>query len=100
MTASLQRSTLSTLHIPFIFLKLIGNIREFIFPKKTPKKISGKVPYRFVTNSATFSDPEKYTSGKSLNPLVLLTSDSYKLNLVGCQCDTPHPRVDISLSIS
>ncbi|GFT47336.1 c-Maf-inducing protein [Trichonephila clavipes] len=36
-----------------IFLELIGNKREFIFPKKTPKKISGKVPYRFVTQSRT-----------------------------------------------
>ncbi|GFV62987.1 hypothetical protein TNCV_3177801 [Trichonephila clavipes] len=32
------------------FLELIGNIREFIIPKKTPKNISGKVPYRFVTH--------------------------------------------------
>ncbi|GFW37388.1 hypothetical protein TNCV_859951 [Trichonephila clavipes] len=45
----LELNTLSILHIPFIFLELIGNKREFIFPKKTPKKISGKVPYRFVT---------------------------------------------------
>ncbi|GFV32713.1 hypothetical protein TNCV_3890711 [Trichonephila clavipes] len=27
------------MHIPFIFLELIRNIREFIFPKKTPKKL-------------------------------------------------------------
>ncbi|GFW82609.1 DUF4817 domain-containing protein [Trichonephila clavipes] len=46
---TLDLNTLSNLNIPFIFLELIGNEREFIFPKKTPKKISGKVPYRFVT---------------------------------------------------
>ncbi|GFV68778.1 hypothetical protein TNCV_694461 [Trichonephila clavipes] len=46
----LDLNTLSILHIPFIFLELIGNKREFIFPQKTPKKISGKVPYRFVTD--------------------------------------------------
>ncbi|GFU52928.1 hypothetical protein TNCV_1142281 [Trichonephila clavipes] len=34
---------------PVHFLEMIGNIREFIIPKKTPKNISGKVPYRFVT---------------------------------------------------
>ncbi|GFU68373.1 transposable element Tcb2 transposase [Trichonephila clavipes] len=48
--ATLDLNTLSNLNIPFIFLELIGNKREFMFPKKTPKKISGKVPYRFVTN--------------------------------------------------
>ncbi|GFX74820.1 putative RNA-directed DNA polymerase from transposon BS [Trichonephila clavipes] len=47
--ATLDLNTLSNLNIPFSFLELIGNKREFIFPKKTPKKISGKVPYRFVT---------------------------------------------------
>ncbi|GFW58058.1 hypothetical protein TNCV_2742041 [Trichonephila clavipes] len=34
---------------PVRFSELIGNIREFIIPKKTPKNISGKAPYRFVT---------------------------------------------------
>ncbi|GFV00494.1 hypothetical protein TNCV_3644721 [Trichonephila clavipes] len=34
---------------PVRFSELIGNIRELIIPKKTPKNISGKVPYRFVT---------------------------------------------------
>ncbi|GFW01744.1 hypothetical protein TNCV_1232441 [Trichonephila clavipes] len=34
---------------PVHLLELIGNIREFIIPEKTPKNISGKVPYRFVT---------------------------------------------------
>ncbi|GFX35038.1 mariner Mos1 transposase [Trichonephila clavipes] len=48
---TLDLNTLSSLHIPFIFLELIGNIREFIFPEKTPKKISGKVPYRFVSHT-------------------------------------------------
>ncbi|GFT90474.1 transposon Ty3-I Gag-Pol polyprotein [Trichonephila clavipes] len=43
------RLTLSHLHIPNFFLEFIGNKREFIFPRKTSKKISGKVPYRFVT---------------------------------------------------
>ncbi|GFX08377.1 hypothetical protein TNCV_3268661 [Trichonephila clavipes] len=47
---TLDLNTLSNLHIPFIFLELIGNKREFIFPKKTPKKISLKVRYRFVTH--------------------------------------------------
>ncbi|GFW06011.1 hypothetical protein TNCV_4478051 [Trichonephila clavipes] len=36
---------------PVRFSELIGNIREFIILKKTPKNISGKVPYRFVTYS-------------------------------------------------
>ncbi|GFW94166.1 tigger transposable element-derived protein 6 [Trichonephila clavipes] len=49
--ATLDLNTLSNLNIPFIFLELIGNKREFIFPRKTPKKISGKVPYRFVAVS-------------------------------------------------
>ncbi|GFV24940.1 hypothetical protein TNCV_884061 [Trichonephila clavipes] len=47
--ATLDLSTLSDLNIPNFFLELIGNKREFIFLRKTPKKISGKVPYRFVT---------------------------------------------------
>ncbi|GFX02045.1 hypothetical protein TNCV_372341 [Trichonephila clavipes] len=47
---TLDLNTLSNLNIPFIFLELIGNKRELTFPKKTPKKVSGKVPYRFVTN--------------------------------------------------
>ncbi|GFW94387.1 uncharacterized protein TNCV_1433221 [Trichonephila clavipes] len=47
--ATLNLNTLSHLHIPNFFLELIGNKREFIFPRKTPKKISGRVPYRFVT---------------------------------------------------
>ncbi|GFT51496.1 hypothetical protein TNCV_51191 [Trichonephila clavipes] len=34
---------------PVRFSELIGNIREFIIPKKTPKNISGKVPFRFGT---------------------------------------------------
>ncbi|GFU93600.1 hypothetical protein TNCV_3401721 [Trichonephila clavipes] len=49
--ATLDLNILSNLNIPYLFLELIGNKREFIFPRKTPKKISGKVPYRFVTNS-------------------------------------------------
>ncbi|GFV50442.1 hypothetical protein TNCV_626851 [Trichonephila clavipes] len=49
---TLDLNTLSNLNIPFIFLELIGNKCEFIFPKKTPKKISGNVPYRFVTTHA------------------------------------------------
>ncbi|GFY31578.1 hypothetical protein TNCV_4694221 [Trichonephila clavipes] len=36
-------------------LELIENKREFIFPKKTPKEISRKVPYRFVTLPSTFA---------------------------------------------
>ncbi|GFX64281.1 putative DD34D transposase [Trichonephila clavipes] len=36
---------------PVRILELIGNIREFIIPKKTPKNINGKVPYRFLTHS-------------------------------------------------
>ncbi|GFW60904.1 hypothetical protein TNCV_4871151 [Trichonephila clavipes] len=50
--ATLNLNTLSNLNIPYLFLELIGNKREFIFPRKTPKKISGKVPYRFVTTLA------------------------------------------------
>ncbi|GFV35898.1 hypothetical protein TNCV_2866571 [Trichonephila clavipes] len=46
---TLVLNTLSNLNIPFISLELIRNKREFTFPKKTPKKIIGKVPYRFVT---------------------------------------------------
>ncbi|GFW10073.1 hypothetical protein TNCV_4208381 [Trichonephila clavipes] len=46
---TLDLNTLSNLNIPYIFLELIENKCEFIFPRKTPKKISGKVPYRFVT---------------------------------------------------
>ncbi|GFT90940.1 hypothetical protein TNCV_4995201 [Trichonephila clavipes] len=34
---------------PVRFSELIGNIREFIIPQKTPKNISGKAPFRFVT---------------------------------------------------
>ncbi|GFV37809.1 hypothetical protein TNCV_3040671 [Trichonephila clavipes] len=49
---TLDLNTLSTLYIPFLFLELIGNIREFIFPKKTHEKVSGKVPYRFVTTTS------------------------------------------------
>ncbi|GFU79948.1 hypothetical protein TNCV_578281 [Trichonephila clavipes] len=48
--ATLDLNTLSNLNIPYFFLELIGNKREFIFPRKTPKKISRKVPYRFVTH--------------------------------------------------
>ncbi|GFY09361.1 hypothetical protein TNCV_1941711 [Trichonephila clavipes] len=48
--ATLDLNTLSNLNIPNFFLELIGNKREFIFPRKTPKKISGKVSYRFVTS--------------------------------------------------
>ncbi|GFW82881.1 HTH_Tnp_Tc3_2 domain-containing protein [Trichonephila clavipes] len=48
--ATLDLNTLSNLNIPYLFLELIGNKREFIFPKKTPKKIGGKAPYRFVTH--------------------------------------------------
>ncbi|GFX52311.1 hypothetical protein TNCV_5037381 [Trichonephila clavipes] len=47
---TLDLNILSNLNIPFIFLELIRNKREFIFPKKTSKKISGNVPYRFVTS--------------------------------------------------
>ncbi|GFX68091.1 uncharacterized protein TNCV_921921 [Trichonephila clavipes] len=50
--ATLDLNTLSNLNISYIFLELIRNKREFIFPRKTPKKISGKVPYRFVTKSS------------------------------------------------
>ncbi|GFW62657.1 paired domain-containing protein [Trichonephila clavipes] len=32
---------------PVRFSELIEKIREFIIPKKTPKNISGKVPYRY-----------------------------------------------------
>ncbi|GFX97190.1 hypothetical protein TNCV_556801 [Trichonephila clavipes] len=48
---SLQRSTKYPIYsaYPVRFSELIGNIREFIIPKKTPKNINGKVPYRFVT---------------------------------------------------
>ncbi|GFX81734.1 transposon Tf2-8 polyprotein [Trichonephila clavipes] len=63
----LDLNTLSILHIPFIFLELIGNKCEFMFPKKTPKKISGKVPYRFVTR-APLSDG-KNLSQTSVNYL-------------------------------
>ncbi|GFX07895.1 hypothetical protein TNCV_4161641 [Trichonephila clavipes] len=35
--------------MPYIFLNLIGNKRELLFPRKTPKKISGK---RFRTDSS------------------------------------------------
>ncbi|GFV45634.1 structural maintenance of chromosomes protein 2-2 [Trichonephila clavipes] len=47
--ATLDLNALSNLNIPYLFLELIGNKSEFIFPRKTPKKISGKFPYRFVT---------------------------------------------------
>ncbi|GFX65863.1 hypothetical protein TNCV_12841 [Trichonephila clavipes] len=47
--ATLDLNTLSNLNIPYFFMELIGNKREFIIPRKTPKKISGKVSYRFVT---------------------------------------------------
>ncbi|GFW37527.1 hypothetical protein TNCV_861341 [Trichonephila clavipes] len=50
---TLDLNTLSNLNIPYIFLELIGNKREFIFPRKTPKKISGKVPYIFVASVAS-----------------------------------------------
>ncbi|GFX03741.1 putative transposable element [Trichonephila clavipes] len=39
--ATLDLNTLSNLNILYLFLELIGNKREFIFPRKTPKKISG-----------------------------------------------------------
>ncbi|GFX42129.1 hypothetical protein TNCV_2135441 [Trichonephila clavipes] len=58
--AKLALNTLSNLNIPFIFLEYIGNKREFIFPKKTPKKISGKVPYRFVTSRTQKPVPLRY----------------------------------------
>ncbi|GFT01205.1 hypothetical protein TNCV_3373251 [Trichonephila clavipes] len=47
--ATLDLNTLSNLNTPNFFLELIGNKREFIFSRKMPKKISGNVPYRFVT---------------------------------------------------
>ncbi|GFU85926.1 hypothetical protein TNCV_3845701 [Trichonephila clavipes] len=47
--ATLDLNTLPNLNIPYLSLELIGNKREFIFPRKMPKKISGKVPYRFIT---------------------------------------------------
>ncbi|GFX44235.1 uncharacterized protein TNCV_4120311 [Trichonephila clavipes] len=48
--ATLDLNTLSNLNTPYFVLELIGNKREFIFPRKTPKKISGKFPFRFVTS--------------------------------------------------
>ncbi|GFW94547.1 hypothetical protein TNCV_3904571 [Trichonephila clavipes] len=39
---------------PVRFSALIGNIREFIIPKKTSKNISGNVPYIFVTGVTSF----------------------------------------------
>ncbi|GFT96655.1 uncharacterized protein TNCV_5022861 [Trichonephila clavipes] len=50
---TLDLNTLSNLDIPN-FLELIGYKREVIFARKTPKKICGKVPYRFVTQFSVF----------------------------------------------
>ncbi|GFU11727.1 hypothetical protein TNCV_2611201 [Trichonephila clavipes] len=55
MSASLHNARLKYLNYFAYPVYLLGvdwkNIREFIFPKKTPKKITGKVPYRFVTKT-------------------------------------------------
>ncbi|GFX49241.1 hypothetical protein TNCV_294061 [Trichonephila clavipes] len=66
--ATLDLNTLSKLNIPFIFLKLIESKREF--PKKTPKKISGKVPYRFVTNSLSLK--KRVIFGRVISTLLLI----------------------------
>ncbi|GFW65629.1 hypothetical protein TNCV_3550521 [Trichonephila clavipes] len=47
--ATLDLNTLSNLNIKLLFGVDRKYKREFIFPRKTSKKISGKVPYRFVT---------------------------------------------------
>ncbi|GFV54810.1 putative transposable element [Trichonephila clavipes] len=62
--ATLDLNTLSNLNISYIFLELIGNKREFIFPKKTPMDISGKVPYRFVTTCMVLkaADGDRFNS--------------------------------------
>ncbi|GFW93138.1 uncharacterized protein TNCV_3888791 [Trichonephila clavipes] len=77
--ATLDLNTLSNLNIPNFFLELIGNKREFIFLRKTPKKISGKVPYIFVTSG--HSDIPVAIDGTwqkhghtSLNGAVIVTS--------------------------
>ncbi|GFW58814.1 hypothetical protein TNCV_4046531 [Trichonephila clavipes] len=73
--ATLDLNTLSNLNIPYLFLELIGNEREFMFPRKTPKKISGKVPYRFVTTGSEENKSFVVTSFlKNKTRTVLLSS--------------------------
>ncbi|GFX25606.1 transposable element Tcb1 transposase [Trichonephila clavipes] len=66
-------------------LELIGNIREFIIPKKTPKNISGKVLYRFVTiprkRKRDLFEGHKWPENKLRNQFLNLIHSLYDFNI-------------------
>ncbi|GFX60668.1 hypothetical protein TNCV_4917181 [Trichonephila clavipes] len=66
--------------------------REFIFPKKTPKKISGKVPYRFITiGMHARTTPMRHGLADMLENTGCFTDRS---NSDGYSCHQVHFRID------